>query len=256
MGRILSLPASSPTPPPEMNRCRRVPGRSSTVLARAVLAGLLGTAAGFACAAAAPASTASPAAASGVEAAAPAPAPARRLEAADGQAQCEAAVGRSIRQTRGKAIQGGISFAGDEKSARMDGGALEVQGTGRYSRNGTPVSFRYRCVVDENGKEPGVVIHEAEAHGAAALPVWQPDLSRLSPAACEGAAATSLQSRYPRATGIVFDSGSRKLDPAGDGGTALSGRGQYVRSPGLAAGPFRYRCVFDAGGQLVETKAD
>jgi hypothetical protein len=180
----------------------------------------------------------------------------RKVEPADAQAQCEAAVGRSIRDARGKAVVGGIQFSNDSHAARADGGQLEVQGTGQYLRTGNAkVAFRYRCVVDEaGGTEPGVMFHETEPGAAAALPVWQADLSRLSPAACEAAAASSLQARHPRASGIAFDSGTRKLEPAGDAGTALTGSGRLVRSPGLPESTFRYRCVFDAAGTLGSTR--
>ena len=206
--------------------------------------------------ASAPAATAPDAAAStAVIVTAPEGARPRRLEPADGQAQCEAAVGRSIRETRGKVVQGAVTFANDSKAARTDTGQLEVQGTGKYTRTGgAVVGFRFRCLLDETGGEPGVMIHESSTVAPAALPVWQADLSRLSPAACEGAAASSLQSRHPRASGIVFDSATRKLDPAPDAGTALSGSGQLVRSPGMPASVFRYRCVFDASGRVVEAK--
>lgn len=197
------------------------------------------------------------AASSGVVVSAPDAARARRLEPADGQAQCEAAVGRAIRDARGKAVQGAITFAGDGKAARNDGGQMEVQGAGKYVRGGgAAVSFRYRCILDDAGGEPGVMFHEADGAPPPPLHVWQADITKVSPGACEGAVAGSLQQRFPRASGVAFDGATRRLDPAVDGGTALSGQGRWMRAPGLPVATFRYRCVFDAAGRLGEVKAD
>jgi hypothetical protein len=236
-------------------RSRRLPS-SGLAIALALLIALPA----MAVAAGAPSPAPASAAASSEAASAPAivviPPPSdarpRKVEPADAQAQCEAAVGRSIRDTRGKAVVGGIQFSNDSRAARADGGQLEVQGTGHYLRTGNAnVAFRYRCVVDEaGGTEPGVMFHETEPGAAPALPVWQADLSQISPSACEAAAASSLQSRHPRASGIAFDSRTRKLEPAGDGGTALTGSGRIVRSPGAPESIFRYRCVFDTMGAL------
>ncbi len=168
--------------------------------------------------------------------------------------RCEAAVGDAIRQARGKQAVD-IVFAGEAPAIHTEGDQVDVKGAGRYRRAAgqAPVAFRYTCAFDAaRGTTSGVLFREAEAPAApAALPVWQADLTKLSPEACESAAAASVQAAHPRATGIVFDGNNRKLEPGADGGTALSGSGRMIRSPGLAPSGFRYRCEFDAQGRVA-----
>lgn len=174
----------------------------------------------------------------------------------DAFVECESAVSKSLREIRGNVVQG-LQFAADGRTANADGDHLDVKGSGRYRRGaGAPIEFRYGCAYDStNGTTSGVVLHEADGRAAAALPVWQADLSKISPEACESAVADRLQSTHSRASGIVFDGGSRKLEPASDGRTALAGTGRVVRAPGMQPGPFRYRCEFDAGGRLAGASA-
>ena len=171
--------------------------------------------------------------------------------------ECESAVGKSLREIRGNVVQG-LQFASEARSANSDGDHLDVKGSGHYRRGSaaTPIEFRYSCDYDKaQGTTSGVVLHEADGHASPALPVWQADLSKISPEACESAVADRLQATHARASGIVFDGGSRKLEPASDGRTALAGTGHVVRAPGMQPGPFRYRCEFDAGGRLAGASA-
>ncbi len=171
--------------------------------------------------------------------------------------ECESAVGKSLREIRGNVVQG-LQFAAEARSANSDGDHLDVKGSGRYRRGSaaTPIEFRYSCDYDKaQGTTSGVVLHEADGRAAPALPVWQADLSKISPEACESAVADRLQATHARASGIVFDGGSRKLEPAPEGRTALAGTGRVVRAPGMQPGPFRYRCEFDAGGRLDSASA-
>jgi hypothetical protein len=174
----------------------------------------------------------------------------------DAFVECESAVSRSLREIRGSTVQA-LQFAADGRTANADGDHLDVKGSGRYRRGaGAPIEFRYSCAYDSaHGTASGVVLHEADGRADAALPVWQADLSKISPEACESAVADRLQSTHSRASGIVFDGGSRKLEPASDGRTALAGTGRVVRAPGMQPGPFRYRCEFDAGGHLAGASA-
>lgn len=176
----------------------------------------------------------------------------------DAFVDCESAVSSSLRQIRGSAVQG-VRFAGDARDANSDGDHVDVKGSGHYRRgSGAPIEFHYSCAFDRaSGTTSGVVLHETEPHpAAAALPVWQADLSRLSPESCESAVASRLQAAHARASGIVFDGGSRKLEPAAEGRTALAGSGRLVRAPGMQPGAFRYRCEFDANGRLASSSAN
>jgi len=183
---------------------------------------------------------------------------ARTHDAAEAVAQCEAAVGDAIREMRGKQVQS-PQFEEDARAARATGDQLDVKGTGRYRRTtgGAAVAFRYSCAFNEaTGVASGVLFHEMDKSSEPALPVWQADISRISPESCETAAASALQSSHPRASNIVFDGTTRKLEPAPAGGTALAGSGRLVRAPGMQPSAFRYRCEFDAAGQVVSARAN
>jgi hypothetical protein len=170
--------------------------------------------------------------------------------------ECESAVNDSLRQLRGRGVQG-VQFTADAQLVDGDGGQVDVKGAGRYRLGAAaPVDFRYSCVFDRHtGLASGVVLHDAPAGNTAPLPVWHADLSRISPAACESAVADRLQRAYARASGITFDGGDRRLEPAGGDVSALVGSGHLVRAPGMAPGWFRYRCQFDAAGRLTDATA-
>ena len=183
---------------------------------------------------------------------------ARTHDAAEAVTQCEAAVGDAIREMRGKQVQA-PQFEDDARAARATGDQLDVKGTGRYRRTAgaTPVAFRYSCAFNEaTGVASGVLFHETDKSSEPALPVWQADISKISPESCETAAASALQNSNPRASSIVFDGTTRKLEPAGEGGTALAGSGRLVRAPGMQPSAFRYRCEFDTAGKVVSAKAN
>jgi len=171
----------------------------------------------------------------------------------DALAQCETAVTRSIHEIRGKQV-GDLQFGGDARAVSTDGDRVDVKGSGRYRRGaGAPIPFTYSCAYDEaSGATSGVLFREADSAAVPPLPVWQADLSKLSPEACEAAAAQSLQANHPRASGIVFDGDTRKLGP----GAALSGTGRIVPAPGMNPGVFKYRCEFDNSGRLVAAHAE
>jgi hypothetical protein len=171
-------------------------------------------------------------------------------------AECESAVGSAIREQRGKQLQG-LQFEGDARSVKADVGQIDVKGSGRFrGSNAAPVAFRYSCIINEaTGTASGVVFHETDSTPAPALPVWQADLSKISAESCESAAASALQSNNPRASSIVFDSDSRKLEPGKSGGTAMVGSGHVVRAPGLQPSTFRYRCEFDPSGKVASARA-
>lgn len=177
--------------------------------------------------------------------------------AGDPGTECERAVGDSLRELHGREVTA-LDFGAAQQQAG-DEGHVEVKGEGRYRRaeKAPAIAFRYSCAFDRGtGRTSGVVLHEADARQAPALPVWQADLTRLSPQACESAVAERLVATHGRAGGIVFDGGSRKLGPAPEGRTALAGSGRYARAPGMAPETFRYRCEFDPSGRLASASAD
>lgn len=181
--------------------------------------------------------------------------------AAEKQTQaCEKAVSDNLRELRGSAAER-IEFNPSQRAALpTQGEEIGIKGAGRYVRGKAEVPFTYRCTLNpETGETTGVVVSDkrpAPARPVASAPL-QPDLTKLSPAACETAIAAELKDRYPRVGRIAFGSDSRRLQAVPGGRTRLEGRGGVERAVGMNAVPFKYHCEFDdRTGQLVEMQAE
>lgn len=167
---------------------------------------------------------------------------------------CEAAVAETIRDMRGRAAAQEIEFIASRRVA-LPKSAEETafRGEGRYrGGRGSMRPFTYSCAYDGSaGTTSGVVFRETGVATAAVEKPWEPDLTRLSPEACEAAAATSVTGRYPQAGRISFLSDTRKLKPAPNRQTALEGDGLVERAPGMNPIRFTYRCEIDARGKVT-----
>jgi hypothetical protein len=183
------------------------------------------------------------------EAAKPAPAAADPGKAAD---DCEASVAEAIKRMRGRDAQD-LQFVKAKRSltpAADD--ETSLKGEGRYrSVSGRLVPFTYGCALNtKSGATSGVVFREQGA--PVEEKVWQPNLTYVSPDACEGAAAATLKSKNPRVGRIVLDSESRRLRPGPDDRILLEGRGAVERAPGMNSVPFTYQCdVEPRNGRIV-----
>lgn len=168
---------------------------------------------------------------------------AARTDAAKAADRCETAVAELVRRMRGRDAQE-VQFVGT-KRALSPGTDDEtgVKGEGRYRGAGRNMPFTYSCTVNTStGLTSGVVFRDT---GAGAPPVekaWQPDLTNLSPEACESAAAASLKERHPRVSRVTFGSDSRQMRPGPNDNLLLEGRGAVEPAPGMNAIPFTYRC--------------
>jgi hypothetical protein len=181
------------------------------------------------------------------------------LGAADAAAgtACEAAVAETLRDLRGKAAHE-VQFGAAKRVVPPPAGDnTTLAGKGQYRPLAGPSrAFTYTCAFDvQTGKASGVVLRESEAPAAASATPWEPDLTHVSPEACEAAAAAALKEQYPPAGSIRFQSDSRRLRPAANDGTSLEGRGSLERAAGMNPAPFSYRCLFDAGsGKVVSVQ--
>ncbi|RZU01199.1 hypothetical protein [Rivibacter subsaxonicus] len=169
---------------------------------------------------------------------------------------CEAAVAETIRGMRGRAAAQDVQFIAARRVALpRTADETAVRGEGRYrGAAGQSRPFTYSCAFDtRSGTTSGIVFKEALAAAAAGPEKpWEPDLTRLSPEACETAVAAELTGRYPRASRINFQSDTRRLRPAPDARTSLDGLGQLERAPGMNPIRFTYRCEFEPRtGQLL-----
>lgn len=171
--------------------------------------------------------------------------------------RCETAVAETVKRMRGPAAQE-LQFSASKRNlAPGQDDETSVRGEGRYSsRSNGSYPFTYSCAYNAKaGTTSGVVFRETASALAKAEPAWQPDLSYLSPAACEGASAADLKQKFPRVARIAFDSDSRQLAPAPDDLTLLVGQGAVQRAPGMQVEPFSYRCEINArNGNIVSVQ--
>jgi hypothetical protein len=189
--------------------------------------------------------------------AAPAPAPAPAADAKPAE-RCETAVADTIREMRGKEARDIEFIAAQRSLLPATGDETTVKGAGRYKNTATGVhSFTYRCAYNaESNETSGVVFRETGSTRPAAEKAWEPDLSKVSPDACETAIAATLKDKYPRVGRIAFDAETRRLQPAPNDDTWLDGQGAVERAPGMNSIPFTYRCAFQARtGRLIGAQA-
>ncbi len=174
-------------------------------------------------------------------------------EAAKAGEQCETAVAETITRMRGRDAQE-VQFVGGKRALTpTSDDETGVKGEGRYrGPAGRTTPFTYSCYFNiKSGATSGVVFRDAGA-APAAEPVWQPDLTHVSPEACESATASSLKDKHPRVGRIVLGSDSRQVRPGPDGHILLEGRGAVQPAPGMNSVPFSYRCEFEGrGGRIV-----
>ncbi|MBA3598993.1 MAG: hypothetical protein H0W40_16690 [Methylibium sp.] len=170
---------------------------------------------------------------------------------------CEAAAADTLRDMRGKAAHEVQFVAAKRVVPPTAGDNVTLAGQGQYrARAGAAQAFNYTCSYDvQTGKASGVVLRENEAPAAAAEKPWEPDLTHVSPEACEAAAAAALKDQYPPAGAIRFQSDSRSLRRASNARTSLEGQGSLERVVGMNPAPFTYRCVFEASsGKVVSVQ--
>jgi hypothetical protein len=90
---------------------------------------------------------------------------------------------------------------------------------------------------------------------APARPPAEPDLSFLSPAACESSAVLALKQRWPRVSQISFDPETRSFSQDSDRSAALHGRGRALPAPDAPATLFGFDCEIDPrDGRVLATR--
>jgi hypothetical protein len=175
----------------------------------------------------------------------------------DGKAaqHCEDAVASAVERVRGKDAHD-VQFLGAKRAITTDSDDIGVKGEGRYRRGAAAIPFTYSCAFNtRTGGTSGVVFKEAPGAEVAEAKPWQPDITNVSPDACETAVAALLKDQHPRVAGIAFRSDTRRLQPAPGARVGLEGQGTLQRAPGMNPNPFRYRCEFDPSGKVVTARA-
>ena len=119
------------------------------------------------------------------------------------------------------------------------------------------LSISYSCNVDLRTFEVGLVLRDTTPVAAAAAParaLAQPDLSELSPAACESSAVEALKRRWPRVSEISFDSGTRAFRQQSTTRAELHGSGRAVPEPRSPSTFFGFDCEIDPrDGRVLRT---
>jgi hypothetical protein len=168
--------------------------------------------------------------------------------------RCEAEVTKTLQRLHGRAYRDVRFDAARRQVALADSDDAAVRGEGRWSGDRGTSTFRYSCAYNtKTGEASGVVLNESQPSRAASADAnWEPDMTKVSPAACESAAAAYLKEKNPRVSRIAFDADTRRLLPADAGRIGLEGQGALQRAPGMSAQPFGYRCEFDGrSGRVV-----
>jgi len=205
-------------------------------------------------AAAALAQSAASAPASAAEPAAPRAAPPGTTGTSAATQACEEAVRDTLRNTRGATAEVSFNAPPSALPGAVEGADLLLRGAGRARSGGASRTFTYSCTYDtRGGSVAGVVLRDAAPSGeraaAPAAPVRavEPDLSTISPAACESAAATALKRRWPNVGRIAFNADTRSLVQDSAGTAKLEGQGTAQPQPGNElSSHFTYQCALDA----------
>ncbi|MEN9376189.1 MAG: hypothetical protein RL710_1346 [Pseudomonadota bacterium] len=172
---------------------------------------------------------------------------------------CETAVTDAIQEARGRDVHPVQFVAAKRTVSPALNDEASVRGEGRYRAPSGFRTFNYSCSFNEKTHAPsGVVFSDTSAAPTSATDKpWQPDLTHLSPEACDAATAAALKEKYPRVGHISFVSNARQLKPAENARVLLEGQGGVERAPGMAPVAFTYRCEFDsASGKLVSVQTN
>jgi hypothetical protein len=167
---------------------------------------------------------------------------------------CEEAVRATLRNTRGSAADVSFNAPPSSTPGAADGGELLLRGAGRNRSGNAMRTFTYSCTYDTRAASvAGVVLRDAASGGertaspAPAIRTVEPDLSAISPAACESAAAVALKRRWPNIGRIAFNADTRSLMQDSAGTAKLEGQGNAQPQIGSElSSHFTYQCALDA----------
>jgi len=128
-------------------------------------------------------------------------------------------------------------------------GQIVLRGAGRWRSPGGMRSFVYNCNVDARSSEAvALVLRDTTPVAAKAPPSpppAEPDLSELSPAACESSAVAALKARWPRVSQITFDTRTRVFKQPSASSALLHGSGQALPTVDAATRLFGFDCEID-----------
>jgi hypothetical protein len=135
---------------------------------------------------------------------------------------------------------------------------IVLRGVARWRGASGIRSFNYSCTMDLRTSEAvGLVMRDSTPVAAEAAPARapaEPDLSELSPAACESSAVEALKQRWPRISQISFDSATRSFRQQSTSRAELHGSGLAVPAPRSPFTLFEFDCEIDPrDGRVLRT---
>lgn len=187
-----------------------------------------------------------------------APTPAKA--ATDGAAAaCERVARDTLNTTRGAAVDVRFNAPPIAVPGPADASETVLRGSGRARSSAGVRNFSYSCNFDaRSGEVSGVVVRDAAGESAQPTPAArnvEPDLSNVSPAACESAAAAAIKRRWPAVSRIAFNGRTRLMEQDSQGNAALQGQGTAQPAPDAPSTHFTYTCAVDPrNGRVLATR--
>jgi len=176
---------------------------------------------------------------------------------ADAIAACERAARQSLAPQAAHPPEVTFTTSAPAEPAMPGDSQLMLRGAGRWRAGEGLRSFNYNCTVDlRSGEAVGLVMRDLTPPAPApARALVEPDLSHLSPAACESSAAAALKQRWPRVSQISFDSGTRSLVQDSASRAELHGQGRALPTPDAPSTHFGFDCELDPrDGRVIATR--
>ncbi|MES2958767.1 MAG: hypothetical protein V4792_11295 [Pseudomonadota bacterium] len=170
---------------------------------------------------------------------------------------CQRAAEGTLRDTRGSTTTANFNAAPVVVPGAADAGELTLRGAGQARSPSASRPFSYSCNFDtRSGTVAGVVLRDLGTPEPSAITrPGEPDLSRISPAACESAAAGALKRRWPGVAGISFNGETRQLSQQAGDRANLRGQGTATPSVRDPATHFSYDCDIDPrSGRIVAVR--
>ena len=185
-------------------------------------------------------------------------------KAAPASAEAVAACERAARQALAaqSAAASEVSFNGPPsvQTSLSTASQVVLRGGGRSRGSaGGSRGFTYNCNLDlHTDKVVGLVLRDTAPAAPSIAPARmasEPDLSALSPAACESRAAQALKQRWPRVSQISFDSGTRRFVQKTAGRAELHSHGRALPEPDSPSTHFGFDCEIDTrDGRVLEMR--
>lgn len=177
---------------------------------------------------------------------------------ADALAACERSARQSLTAGTGNSVAD-LKFTGAPSEPPGSDPQMVLRGSASWRSASGPRRFDFICNVDLRTPEAvGLVIRDttpAPPESATARAAVEPDLSNVSPTACESSAAAALKKRWPRVSEISFDTATRTLSQESATQAELRGQGRALPAPGAPATHFSFDCQFDPrNGRVLGTR--